>query len=95
MHHRQKVAPGQKDQDTACHPMTYSMKILRLYVERNLSAHAIIAKGFKQETVMRILRLIDINEYKLRQAAVGPRISKRSFGSDRRYRISNLWARGD
>ncbi|MFB0963210.1 MAG: NAD+ synthase, partial [Pseudomonas sp.] len=60
-----------------------------------LSAHAIIAKGFEQETVMRILRLIDINEYKRRQAAVGPRISKRSFGSDRRYPISNLWARGD
>lgn len=89
-----ELAPGQKDQDSLP-PYDVLDEILRLYVEEDLSAHAIIAKGFEQETVMRILRLIDINEYKRRQAAVGPRISKRSFGSDRRYPISNLWARGD
>ena len=89
-----ELSPDQKDQDSLP-PYDVLDEILRLYVEEDLSAQAIIAKGFKQEMVMRILRLIDINEYKRRQAAVGPRISKRSFGSDRRYPISNLWARGD
>lgn len=89
-----ELSPDQKDQDSLP-PYDVLDEVLRLYVEEDLSAQAIIAKGFKQEMVMRILRLVDINEYKRRQAAVGPRISKRSFGSDRRYPISNLWARGD
>ncbi len=89
-----ELAPNQKDQDSLP-PYDILDEVLRLYVEEEQSAQAIIAQGFNEEMVMRILRLVDINEYKRRQAAVGPRISKRSFGSDRRYPISNLWARGD
>ena len=70
-------------------------EVLRLYVEEDQSAQAIIAQGFDQEMVMQILRLVDLNEYKRRQAALGPRISKRSFGSDRRYPVTNHWQRGD
>lgn len=89
-----ELAPDQKDTDSLP-PYDILDEILRLYVEEDLSAVAIIAKGFDREVVMRILRLVDINEYKRRQTAVGPRISKRSFGSDRRYPITNLWQRGD
>lgn len=89
-----ELAPNQKDQDSLP-PYDVLDEVLRLYVEEEQSAHAIIAQGFDSGIVMQILRLVDINEYKRRQAAVGPRISKRSFGSDRRYPISNLWARGD
>ncbi|HHX35075.1 MAG TPA: NAD+ synthase [Gammaproteobacteria bacterium] len=89
-----ELAPDQKDEDSL---PSYDIldEVLRLYVEEDQSAQAIISRGFDQELVMWILRLVDINEYKRRQAALGPRISKRSFGSDRRYPITNLWARGD
>ncbi len=89
-----ELSPDQKDADSLP-PYEILDEVLRLYIEEEQSAQTIIAQGFDEKMVLRILRLIDINEYKRRQAAVGPRISKRSFGSDRRYPISNLWARGD
>ena len=89
-----ELAPNQKDTDSLP-PYGILDEVLRLYVEEDLSALAIVAKGFNKEMVMHVLRLVDINEFKRRQAAVGPRISKRSFGSDRRYPITNLWKRGD
>ena len=89
-----ELAPNQKDADSLP-PYTILDEVLRLYVEEDQSAQAIIQQGFEQEMVMRILRLVDLNEYKRRQAALGPRISKRSFGSDRRYPITNHWQRGD
>ncbi|MCK9533121.1 MAG: NAD+ synthase [Pseudomonas sp.] len=89
-----ELAPDQKDADSLP-PYDILDEVLRLYVEEEQSAHAIIAQGFAQEMVMRILRLVDISEYKRRQAALGPRISKRSFGSDRRYPVTNHWQRGD
>ena len=89
-----ELSPDQKDADSLP-PYDILDEVLRLYVEEDCSAEAIIQQGFAKETVMRILRLVDISEYKRRQAAVGPRISKRSFGSDRRYPITNLWPLGD
>ncbi len=44
---------------------------------------------------MRAVRLVDINEYKRRQAPVGTRITRRGFGRDRRYPITNRWKAGD
>ena len=88
------MAAEQTDQDSLP-PYDILDEVLRLYVEEDQSAQAIIAQGFEQEMVLRMLRLVDINEYKRRQAALGPRISKRSFGGDRRYPVTNLWARGD
>jgi NAD+ synthase (glutamine-hydrolysing) len=70
-------------------------EILRLYVEHDLSANAIIAEGFPADMVNRVLRLVDINEYKRRQSAVGPRITQRGFGRDRRYPITSGWRLGD
>ena len=70
-------------------------EILRLYVEQDQSAEAIIAEGFDEADVKRVVRLVDINEYKRRQAAIGPRISQRGFGRDRRYPVTNGWQLGD
>jgi NAD+ synthase (glutamine-hydrolysing) len=63
--------------------------ILELYVEEDLSADAIIAEGFPEKIVRWIVRQVDLNEYKRRQAAPGVRITPRAFGRDRRMPITN------
>lgn len=89
-----ELAPDQKDEDSL--PGYPELdEILRLYIEHDLSAAAIIDAGFAAETVKRVLRLVDINEYKRRQAAVGPRITQRGFGRDRRYPITSGWRMED
>lgn len=89
-----ELAPDQKDEDSLA-PYPVLDEILRLYVEEDQSADAIIARGFAADTVRRILRLVDLNEYKRRQAAVGPRITQRGFGRDRRYPITSGWRIGE
>jgi len=69
-------------------------EILDLYVEEDLSIEAIIAEkagvpGFDEATVRRIAWLVDLNEYKRRQAAPGIKITPRAFGRDRRMPITN------
>jgi NAD+ synthase (glutamine-hydrolysing) len=89
-----ELAPDQKDEDSLpAYPVLD--EILRLYIEYDLSANAIIAEGFDEEMVKRVLRLVDINEYKRRQAAVGVRVTQRGFGRDRRYPITSGWRLGD
>jgi len=88
-----ELAPDQKDEDSLP-PYPVLDEILRRYVECDESAAAIIAAGFEAETVQRVLRLVDLNEYKRRQAPVGPRITRRGFGKDRRYPIVNGWRIG-
>jgi NAD+ synthase (glutamine-hydrolysing) len=89
-----ELAPGQTDQDSL---PDYEVldRILELYVEHDYSAHALIAEGFEPEVVQRVIRLVDINEYKRRQAPVGVRITQRGFGRDRRYPITSGWKAGD
>jgi NAD+ synthase (glutamine-hydrolysing) len=65
--------------------------ILARYVEQDQSAEDIVSAGFDRTTVLRVIRLVDLNEYKRRQAAVGVRITRRGFGRDRRYPITNGW----
>lgn len=89
-----ELAPDQKDQDSLPDYPVLD-QILESYIEEDLSAKEIIALGFAEETVNRMVRLVDINEYKRRQAAIGPRISQRAFGRDRRYPITNGWKPGD
>ncbi len=89
-----ELAPDQKDEDSLP-PYDILDRILELYVERDYSAHAIVAEGFDEETVNRVLRLVDINEYKRRQAPIGVRISQRGFGRDRRYPVTNGWKLGE
>ncbi|MFK0570959.1 MAG: NAD+ synthase, partial [Endozoicomonas sp.] len=54
----------------------------------------IVKEGFDRDTVYRVLRLVDISEYKRRQSAIGVRITPRGFGRDRRYPITNGWRLG-
>ncbi len=89
-----ELAPDQKDQDSL---PTYDIldEILARYVEQDESCEEIISAGFAADTVKRVLRLVDANEYKRRQSAVGVRISQRGFGRDRRYPITNGWRAGE
>lgn len=89
-----ELAPDQKDEDSLP-PYDVLDKILALYVEQDYSAEAIIAAGYDRDQVMRVVRLVDINEYKRRQAPIGVRITKRGFGRDRRYPITSGWRPGE
>lgn len=89
-----ELAPDQKDEDSLP-PYPVLDEILRRYVELDESADTIVAAGFEREVVARVIRLVDMNEYKRRQAPIGPRITRRGFGKDRRYPVVNGWRPGD
>lgn len=88
-----ELAPDQKDEDSLP-PYDILDAILALYVEQDASAEAIIAQGFNREQVERVVRLVDLNEYKRSQGPLGPRITERGFGRDRRYPITSGWKLG-
>lgn len=85
-----ELAPDQKDEDSLP-PYDVLDAIIEQYVEQDRSAADIIALGFSEEDVRRVVRLVDLNEYKRRQAPVGVRITQRGFGRDRRYPITWAW----
>ena len=88
-----ELAPGQVDQDNLP-PYDILDRILELYIEEDASASAIVAEGFDEQLVRRVLRLVDVNEYKRRQSPTGVRLTRRGFGRDRRYPITNGWPIG-
>jgi NAD+ synthase (glutamine-hydrolysing) len=88
-----ELAPDQKDTDSLP-PYEILDPILERYVERDQSAEEIVAAGFEEAVVRRVLAMIDRNEYKRRQAAPGVRITPRAFGRDRRYPITSGYGRG-
>ncbi|MGQ0591165.1 MAG: NAD(+) synthase, partial [Gammaproteobacteria bacterium] len=88
-----ELAPDQKDEDNLP-PYAVLDPILERYVEPDQAPEDIVAAGFDPRTVARVVRLVDRNEYKRRQAAPGVRISRRAFGRDRRYPISSGYRRG-
>jgi NAD+ synthase (glutamine-hydrolysing) len=65
--------------------------ILAAYVEEDYSADEIVALGFDEPTVRRVIRMVDRNEYKRRQAPPGPKITTKAFGKDRRLPITNRY----
>lgn len=83
-----ELAHDQIDQDTLP-PYDILDKILKRYVEEDQSLKQIVNAGFDQDTVKRILKMVDMNEYKRRQAPPGIRITPRAFGRDRRYPITS------
>ena len=88
-----ELAPDQIDEDSL--PAYDELDcIMELYVEQDRSAEYITAQGFDRETVYRVLRLVDLNEYKRRQAPIGVRITPRGFGRDRRYPVTSGWKPG-
>lgn len=88
-----ELRPDQKDEDSLP-PYEVLDRILALYIEEDYSAEAIIDTGLDREHVQRVVRLVDMNEYKRRQAPIGVRISRRGFGRDRRYPITSGWKPG-
>ena len=88
-----ELRPDQKDQDSLP-PYDVLDAILYAYIEEDMSQDDIIAKGFDAEVVSKVIRLVDFNEYKRRQGAIGPRISSRAFSRERRYPIMNGWKAG-
>ncbi|RSN80512.1 NAD+ synthase [Acinetobacter baumannii] len=89
-----ELRPDQKDQDSL---PAYDVldAILYAYIEEDLSQADIIAKGYESDVVEKVIRLVDRNEYKRRQGAIGPRISSRAFSRERRYPIVNGWTAND
>ena len=65
--------------------------ILEKYIEQDLGIEEILKDGFETDIVTRILRLVDLNEYKRRQSAPGIKITSKNFGRDRRMPISNKY----
>jgi NAD+ synthase (glutamine-hydrolysing) len=83
-----ELAPGQKDEDTLP-PYPVLDLILEMYIEQDRSDREIVAAGFEEKVVQRVIGMVDFNEYKRRQAPPGIRISQRAFGRDRRYPITS------
>ena len=86
-----ELAPDQRDQDSLP-PYPVLDAVLELYVEQDRCPEDIVAAGFDAATVERVVRMVNRNEYKRRQAAPGVRISHRAFGRDRRYPITSGYA---
>lgn len=86
-----ELAPDQKDEDTLP-PYPVLDAILEDYLINGLSIDEIAAKGLDRDTVAHIVSLIYKNEYKRRQAAIGPRINNKSFGKDWRYPVTNRFS---
>jgi NAD+ synthase (glutamine-hydrolysing) len=82
-----ELKPNQTDQDTL---PEYAVLdgILKLRVEKQLSAEEILAHGYEKQTVEKVLRMIYTSEYKRRQAAPGLKVTTRAFGTGRRMPIA-------
>ena len=85
-----ELRPDQKDSDSL---PDYALldPIVEGYVEGDLSIAELEEQGFDADTVRRVARLIDRNEYKRRQSPPGVRVSPKAFGKDRRLPITNRW----
>jgi NAD+ synthase len=83
-----ELKPNQTDQDTLP-PYSVLDGILDCLVEHEMGVEEVVAKGFEQATVLKVWRMLDIAEYKRRQAPPGVKITSRAFGRDRRYPITN------
>lgn len=79
---------NQTDQDTLP-PYDILDRILKAYVEEDKSPEEIISMGFRKETVRKVIRMVDLSEYKRRQAPPGVKITPRALGKDRRMPITN------
>jgi NAD+ synthase (glutamine-hydrolysing) len=83
-----ELRPNQKDSDSLP-PYETLDPILTLYIEEDLGVEEVIAAGHDPDTVRRVARMVDRNEYKRRQSAPGVRITTKAFGRDRRLPITN------
>jgi NAD+ synthase (glutamine-hydrolysing) len=87
-----ELREGQTDQDSLP-PYEVLDAILQRFVDREMSRAEIIAEGFEPATVERVAALVFRSEWKRRQSAPGPKVSRKAFGRDRRYPITSGWGR--
>lgn len=87
-----ELALNQKDEDTLP-PYPILDEILERYIEHDQSKEEIVNAGFDANTVTRVIKMVNRNEYKRRQAPVGVRTTSRAFGKDRRYPITSGFSR--
>jgi NAD+ synthase (glutamine-hydrolysing) len=85
-----ELAPGQLDTDSLP-PYEKLDALLDDYVEQDMGSAELIAAGHDPALVTRVIRLVDLAEYKRRQYPPGPKISQKNFGRDRRLPITNRW----
>lgn len=83
-----ELKPDQKDEDSLP-PYPVLDPILKAYVEEERAPEEIVEMGFEQETVTRVIAMVNGSEYKRRQAPIGIKITHRAFGKDRRMPITN------
>ena len=88
-----ELRPGQTDQDNLP-PYDLLDEILNLHVEKHLGSDEIIARGFDESTVRRVLHLVSIAEFKRRQAAPGLKVTDRAFGIGWRMPIARKEYKG-
>ena len=82
-----ELRPNQLDQNSL---PKYEIldKIIELYIEKDLDVSSIVKKGFSSKNVNHVVKLINNNEFKRAQSPIGPKITHRAFGKDRRYPIT-------
>ncbi len=85
-----ELRPNQKDTDTLP-PYSLLDPILRAYIEDDKGFEEILSLGCKVESAQKVIRMVDTSEYKRRQAPPGIKITKRAFGRDRRFPITNKY----
>lgn len=83
-----ELRPDQKDTDSL---PDYDLldEILKGYVEQDKSAQQLIDQGLPRDAVIKVIRMVDRNEYKRRQSPPGVKITPKAFGRDRRLPITN------
>ncbi len=89
-----ELRPDQKDEDSLP-PYEELDAILQALVEDDRSAAGLVRDGYDQASVQRVSNLLDLAEYKRRQAPPGVKITRKAFGRDRRYPITNAFRRID
>jgi NAD+ synthase (glutamine-hydrolysing) len=85
-----ELRADQRDDDSLP-PYDVLDRILEGYVEQDLGREQLIARGLPAEDVDRIIRLVDLSEYKRRQNPPGPKVTSKAFGRDRRVPITNRY----
>ncbi|MBU2492538.1 MAG: NAD+ synthase [Bacteroidetes bacterium] len=87
-----ELRPGQKDEDSLP-PYEFLDKILKMYLEEYKEYNEIVEAIGEPETVKKVLRLVDLNEFKRKQAAPALRVTTKAFGYGRRFPIVQKWKR--
>jgi NAD+ synthase (glutamine-hydrolysing) len=86
-----ELRPDQKDSDSLPDYLLLD-RVLTAYVDEDQGSAALIAAGFDEALVRRVIAMVDKAEYKRRQYPPGPKVSKRAFGKDRRLPMTSRWS---